>query len=60
MEQLEQEIAQLTGEKTQLENLLSGGTADTTAITEASRRLGEILPRIDEAEFRLLELMDIE
>ncbi len=59
MEQLEQEIAQLTGEKTQLENLLSGGTADTTAITEASRRLGEILPRIDEAEFRLLELMDI-
>ena len=60
MEQLEQEIAQLTVEKTQLENLLSGGTADTTAITEASRRLGEILPRIDEAEFRLLELMDIE
>ena len=60
MEQLEQEIAQLTEEKTQLENLLSGGTADTTAITEASRRLGEILPRIDEAEFRLLELMDIE
>ena len=60
MEQLEQEIAQLTGEKTQLENLLSGGTADTNAITEASRRLGEILPRIDEAEFRLLELMDIE
>ena len=60
MEQLEQEVAQLTEEKTQLENLLSGGTADTTAITEASRRLGEILPRIDEAEFRLLELMDIE
>lgn len=60
MEQLEQEIAHLTEEKTQLENLLSGGTADTTSITEASRRLGEILPRIDEAEFRLLELMDIE
>lgn len=60
MEQLEQEVAQLTEEKTQLENLLSGGTADTTAITEASRRLGEIIPRIDEAELRLLELMDIE
>jgi ATP-binding cassette subfamily F protein uup len=60
MEQLEQEIERLSSEKASLETLLSGGSADATAITEASRRLGEILPRLDDAELRLLELMEIE
>ena len=60
MEQLEQEIERLSTEKASLETLLSGGSADATAITEASRRLGEILPRLDDAELRLLELMEIE
>ena len=60
MEQLEQEIERLSTEKVSLETLLSGGSADATAITEASRRLGEILPRLDDAELRLLELMEIE
>ena len=46
--------------KASLETLFQEGSADATAITEANRRLGEILPRLDDAELRLLELMEIE
>lgn len=60
MESLEQETEALAKEKAEIEALLSGGTADGDLITKVSKRLNEISARLDEAEMRLLELMEIE
>ncbi len=60
MESLEQETEALAKEKAEIEALLSGGTADGDLIAKVSKRLNEVSVRLDEAEMRLLELMEIE
>ncbi len=60
MEVLEKELNELNSERKEIEALLSSGTADTAAITAASKRIGELIETIDEKEMRLLELMEID
>lgn len=60
MEELESELENLTAEKQKLETEMSSGTMDHEAIAAAGRRIEEIIERTDEAEMRLLELMDKE
>lgn len=60
MEQLEKEIDELTAEEQNLETDLSSGTLDNDAIVAAGTRLGEVTARLDEAEMRYLELLEIE
>lgn len=60
MESLEQQTEALAKEKAEIEALLSGGTADGDLIAKVSKRLNEISARLDDAEMRLLELMEIE
>ena len=58
MEALEIELESLGNEKSQLETAMSGGTMSVEEITSAASRMEEILARLDEAEMRMLELMD--
>ena len=60
MESLEAEVDALTKERAELEESLSSGTLDNDGIIAAGNRIGEVLGRLDEAELRLLELMEIE
>ena len=60
MESLDAEIAALTAEKSMLEESLSSGTLDNDAIVKAGLRLQEVTDRLDEAELRYLELLEIE
>ncbi len=59
MESLEKEIEELTAERTSLETSLSTGELDNAGIISAGERLAAVVERLDEAELRLLELMDI-
>lgn len=59
-EALEQELESLYAEKTKLETVMSGGTMSVEEITTAAARMQEILDRLDEAEMRMLELMEKE
>lgn len=59
-EALEQELESLYAEKTKLETVMSGGTMSIEEITTAAARMQEILDRLDEAEMRMLELMEKE
>ncbi len=56
LEALEAEIEALQQEKSALEAVLSGGSADLSEITKASERIGEVLSLLDEKETRWLEL----
>ncbi len=47
-------------EKKLLESEMSSGSMDHSAILAAGKRMEEIINEIDEAEFRLLELMEKE
>ncbi len=58
-QQLEKDMAALNGEKTEIEQLLSGGTTDINEITKLSQRMDEILAALDEKEMRWLELEEI-
>ncbi len=58
MEALEIELESLNKEKAELEVLMSGGTMSVEQITQAASRMEQVLYRLDEAEFRMLELMD--
>ena len=59
-EQLTTEIETLTKERSDLELLLSSGTeTDTSKITAASQRIGEVIALLDEKELRWLELDEI-
>ena len=60
MESLEAEVEALTEERAGLEEALSSGTLDNEGIIAAGNRIGEVIARLDEAELRLLELMEIE
>lgn len=59
-EALEQELESLYAEKSKLETVMSGGTMSVDEITIAAARMQEILDRLDEAEMRMLELMEKE
>ena len=60
MESLEAEVGALTKERAELEESLSSGTLDNDGIIAAGNRIGEVIARLDEAELRLLELMERE
>ncbi len=60
MESLEKEVETLSAERCALETSLSSGTLSNEEIVKAGNRIGEVIARIDEAELRLLELMDLE
>ena len=53
-------MPQLEQEKSELEALLSGGTADPAAIAAASARYEQVQQALDEAELRWLELSEIQ
>jgi len=59
-EALEKEIANLDKEKTDLESILNGGTADHEKLQEISQRIAEILKLLDEKEDRWLTLSEFE
>ncbi len=58
MEALEEELESLYAEKSRLETDMSGGMMNVDEITAAASRIQEVLNRIDEAELRMLELME--
>lgn len=58
MEALEVELESLNKEKSELETIMSGGTMSVEEITSAAARMEQLLSRLDEAEFRMLELME--
>lgn len=60
MEALEIELDSLNKEKTDLETAMSSGTMSVDEITKAGVRIQEVIGRIDEAEMRMLELMEKE
>ena len=59
-EELTARLEALEKEKGTLEEKMSSGEMDHAEITAAGRRMEEIIGEIDEAEFRLLELMEKE
>ncbi|MDE6560434.1 MAG: ABC-F family ATP-binding cassette domain-containing protein [Muribaculaceae bacterium] len=60
MEALETELESLNSEKSELESNMSSGNMSVDEITKAGARIQEVIERIDEAEMRLLELMEKE
>lgn len=60
MEELETKLPKLQAEKEELEVRMSSGTMDHNEIAKAASRIEELIAQIDESEFRLLELMEIE
>ncbi|MDE5795885.1 MAG: ATP-binding cassette domain-containing protein, partial [Muribaculaceae bacterium] len=58
MEELEILIEKLYSEKSALESEMSSGTMGHEALTAAGQRMEAIIAETDEAEMRLLELMD--
>ncbi len=60
MEALEIELENLNQEKSNLESAMSSGSMSVDEITSAASRIQEVIERIDEAEMRLLELMEKE
>ncbi len=60
LEQLTEKVEKLEAEKSELETNMSAGTMSVEEITSAGKRMEEIIAEIDEAEFRLLELMEKE
>ncbi|MDE7349915.1 MAG: ABC-F family ATP-binding cassette domain-containing protein, partial [Muribaculaceae bacterium] len=60
MEALEIELESLEKEKSELESAMSSGTMSVDEITAAGARMEEVISRLDEAEMRMLELMEKE
>lgn len=60
MEALEIELDNLNKEKSELESAMSSGEMTVDEITKAGVRIQEVIERIDEAEMRMLELMEKE
>lgn len=60
MEELEQLLTRLAEEKSSLETEMSSGAMDHEALARAGARIEEIIAQTDEAEMRLLELMEKE
>ena len=59
-EELEKRLPELESEKSQLEAEMSSGAMEHTALAEAADRVQSLIDEIDEAEMRLLELMEKE
>ncbi|MDE5871111.1 MAG: ABC transporter ATP-binding protein, partial [Muribaculaceae bacterium] len=60
MEALEIELESLGNEKSELGSAMSSGSMTVEEITAAGARMEEIISRLDEAELRMLELMEKE
>ena len=60
MEALEIELESLNKEKSERETAMSSGAMTVEEITAAGARMEEVISRLDEAEFRMLELMEKE
>lgn len=60
MEALGVELENLEKEKSELETAMSSGAMTVEEITSAAARMEELIARLDEAEFRMLELMEKE
>lgn len=60
MESLEIELESLESEKSALEANMSSGRMSVEEITSAAARMEQIISRLDEAEIRMLELMEKE
>ena len=58
MEALETELSSLADERKELEAKMMTGEMDHEELSEAARRVEAIIARTDEAEMRLLELME--
>lgn len=58
MEALEMELESLESEKSELERSMSSGEMSVEEITSAGARMEHLISRLDEVEFRLLELME--
>lgn len=58
MEALEIELESLNSEKSDLETRMSDGSMSVEEITQAAARMEQLLGRLDEAEMRMLELME--
>ncbi len=59
-EELEKRLPELETEKSRLEAEMSSGAMEHTALAEAADRVQSLIDEIDEAEMRLLELMEKE
>ncbi len=59
-EELEKRLPELETEKSRLEAEMSSGAMEHTALAEAAGRVQSLIDEIDEAEMRLLELMEKE
>ncbi len=58
MEALESELSALADERKVLEDKMMAGDMAHDELSEAARRIEAIIARTDEAEMRLLELME--
>ena len=58
MEALESELSALADERKTLEDKMMAGDMAHEELSEAARRIEAIIERTDEAEMRLLELME--
>ena len=58
--QIEERISLLETEKSKLETEMSSGTMDTESLLHAGKHIRQIMDELDNAEMRLLELMDKE
>lgn len=59
-EQIEKEMPKLSARKTEIEQLMSGGTTDATEIAKLSEEYQQLSDKLDEMEMRWLELSEIE
>ena len=59
-EELEKRLPELEAEKSRLEAEMSSGAMEHTALAEAADRVQSLIDEIDEAEMRLLELIEKE
>lgn len=59
-QQIEEQIGQLEKEKEQIETSLAGGTLTVEEITNMSKRLPELTEKLDELEYRWLELSELD
>lgn len=59
-EELEKKLPELEKERRELEERMSSGELTTEMLLQAGARIKELMEKIDESEFRLLELMEKE
>lgn len=60
LQQLDQELEEMNGEKDRLEKEISSGLCSPDELQQKSSRIGELITLLDEKEFRWLELSEYE